>query len=67
MLDQLLAWKNKDTRKPLLIDGARLLGAMLNIKGSVLALGNVLYKGPIVENFVQTELLSYGIKHTYSW
>ncbi len=26
-----------------------------------------LYKGPIVENFIQNELLSYGLRHTFGW
>ncbi|NRB40675.1 MAG: ATP-binding protein [Pseudomonadales bacterium] len=44
-----------------------LLCCELGITESVLALGDVVYKGPIVENFVQNELLSYGMQETYSW
>ena len=44
-----------------------LLCCQLGISESVLAMKNMMYKGPIVENFVQNELLSYGLKESYSW
>ncbi|MFT4925129.1 MAG: putative AAA+ superfamily ATPase [Phenylobacterium sp.] len=44
-----------------------LLSCELGIKGSALAMGDMIYKGPVAENFVQNELLSYGLRETYSW
>ncbi len=44
-----------------------LLCRELGISSSVLELADVTYKGPIIENFLQNELLSYGASHTYGW
>lgn len=44
-----------------------LLCCQLGISESVLARKDMIYKGPIVENFVQNELLSYGLRESYSW
>ncbi len=44
-----------------------LLCCDLAINMSALNMGDVIYKGPICENFVQNELLSYGLNETYSW
>ncbi|MBV1920271.1 MAG: DUF4143 domain-containing protein [Pseudomonadales bacterium] len=43
------------------------LCCQLGISESVLAMKEMIYKGPIVENFVQNELLSYGLRESYSW
>ena len=44
-----------------------LLCCELGVKESVLDMGDVIYKGPIVENYIQNELLSYGLNETYCW
>lgn len=44
-----------------------LLCCALGMNESALNMGNMLFKGVIVENFVQNELLSYGCSETYSW
>jgi predicted AAA+ superfamily ATPase len=65
---RLKAFRNESFFKLFFID-VGLLTYDLGIPKSVLDLGEVLYKGPIVENFVQNELLANGIcsDSTYSW
>jgi predicted AAA+ superfamily ATPase len=57
----------KDSFFKLFFVDVGLLSCELGIPESALAMGDMIYKDPITENFVQNELLSYGHIKTYSW
>lgn len=62
-----LAIHSQQNRFKLFFLDIGLLGQSLGIEGRILDRTDAPYKGPILENFVQNELLALGLTHTYSW